>query len=135
MAGTKLTMEVVEQIFNKGVDLQALSDLLDIDISEFKNEIRDWLSTRGLTKSLTKSLTKIPGIIDYLEKEKSRVELFEFLGLENQTLNFNNNIKPLIDYGFIEMTLPDIPKSRYQKYRLTEKGKKLLKNQPLTFDQ
>jgi ATP-dependent DNA helicase RecG len=135
MTGTKLTMEVVEQIFNKGVDLQALSDLLDIDISEFKNEIRDRLSTRGLTKSLTKSLTKIPGIIDYLEKEKSRVELFEFLGLENQTLNFNNNIKPLIDYGFIEMTLPDIPKSRYQKYRLTEKGKKLLKNQPLTFDQ
>jgi ATP-dependent DNA helicase RecG len=127
MTGTKLTMEVIEQIFNKGVDLQSLSDLLDIDISEFKNEIRDRLSARELTKSLTKSLTKIPDIIDYLEKEKSRVEIFGFLGLENQTLNFNNNIKPLIDYGFIEMTVPDKPKSRYQKYQLTEKGKKLLK--------
>jgi ATP-dependent DNA helicase RecG len=128
MTGAKLTMEVVELIFNKGIDLQALSGLLDFDISEFRDEIRERLSSRELTKSLTKSLTKISGIIDYLEKEKSRIELLRFLGLENQTLNFNNNIKPLIDYGFIEMTLPDKPKSRYQKYRLTEKGKKLLKN-------
>ena len=57
--------------------------------------------------------------------EKSRIALFEFLDLENQTLNFNNNLKPLIDHGFIEMTLQDKPKSRCPKYRLTEKGKKL----------
>ncbi|MEI7982862.1 MAG: RNA-binding domain-containing protein, partial [Bacteroidota bacterium] len=67
MTGAKPTMEVIAQIFNKGVDLQALSDLLDFDVSEFRNEIRERLVTRELTKSLTKSQTKIPGIIDYLE--------------------------------------------------------------------
>jgi len=66
-------------------------------------------------------------MIDFLNRERSRTELFEFLGLENQTLNYNNNIKPLIDFGLMEMTLPKKPNSRYQKYRLTEKGKKLLK--------
>jgi ATP-dependent DNA helicase RecG len=121
--GAKLTKQVIAQIFSEGVDLQVLSDLLESDISAVKNEIRNKLSTQKLTKTLTKTLD----IIYYLAEEKSRTELFEFLGLENQTLNFNTNIKPLIDDGLIEMTLPDKPKSRYQKYRLTEKGKKLLK--------
>ncbi len=123
MTGTKLTKDVIDQIFKKGVDMQAISDLFDMDTGEFNNEIRERLRAGKLTKSLT----KMPDIIDYLEKEKSRTELMGFLGLENQTLNFNNNIKPLINYGFIEMTLPDKRKSGYQQYRLTEKGKKLLK--------
>ena len=121
--GAKLTKQTIAQIFSESIDLQTLSDLLESDISEVGNEIRNKLSTQKLTKTLTKILD----IIDYLETEKSRIELFEFLGLENQTLNFKTNIKPLIDCGLIEMTLPDKPQSRYQKYRLTVKGKKLLK--------
>jgi ATP-dependent DNA helicase RecG len=62
-----------------------------------------------------------------MQEEKSREELFSFLGIGNQTKNFNTNIKPLIDNNLIELTIPLKPNSRLQKYRLTEKGKKLLK--------
>ena len=35
-------------------------------------------------------------------------------------------LKPLIDAGWIEMTIPEKPTSSRQKYRLTEKGKDIL---------
>lgn len=39
-----------------------------------------------------------------------------------------NVITPAIEAGLIERTLPDKPTSRYQKYRLTDKGRNLLMN-------
>jgi len=53
----------------------------------------------------------------------SRKEIFSAIGMSGDTRSFNRNIVPLIDGGLIEMTVPDKPNSRLQKYRLTAKGK------------
>jgi hypothetical protein len=42
-------------------------------------------------------------------------------------LNILNNLKPALEQGFIEMTIPEKPNSCLQKYRLTLSGKKLKK--------
>jgi predicted transcriptional regulator len=38
----------------------------------------------------------------------------------------NSVLKPLLDSGLLEMTIPDKPRSSKQKYRLTDKGRALL---------
>ncbi len=130
---TKLTRDDLDLMFSESFDLQALSSILDNDISDTIGYVREIIvtkSTEKVTKSakkVTKSLTKLIELVDFLKDEKFRHEILSFLGLDNQTKNFTTNIKPLIEHGIIEMGIPDKPNSRLQKYQLTEKGKKLLK--------
>ncbi|GEM_PF-2566875 len=57
----------------------------------------------------------------------SRREIFAAIGLNADSRSFNRNIKPLLAGGFMEMTVPEKPNSRLQKYRLTAAGKAMTK--------
>ncbi|CCO22602.1 Fic family protein [Maridesulfovibrio hydrothermalis] len=52
----------------------------------------------------------------------SRDELQTALGLKDRKSFRELYLKPALGEGLVEMTLPDKPNSRNQKYRLTEKG-------------
>jgi ATP-dependent DNA helicase RecG len=52
----------------------------------------------------------------------SREELQSALRITNKKYFLVNYVKPAIVAGLIEMTIPDKPNSKYQKYRLTRKG-------------
>ncbi|MDR1213986.1 MAG: putative DNA binding domain-containing protein [Propionibacteriaceae bacterium] len=56
------------------------------------------------------------------ETPKSREELLDGLRLSAHTDNARKHIRPLLDAGWIEMTLPDTPTSRNQRYRITAAG-------------
>jgi len=55
----------------------------------------------------------------------SRKELLDQIQVTNQTINNEKFVKPLLDHKLIHYTIKDKPKSKYQKYMLTSKGKKL----------
>lgn len=57
-----------------------------------------------------------------LDGEKSRQELQEALGLRHENHFRAAYLQPALDAGLIEMTIPDKPTSRLQKYRRTAKG-------------
>jgi len=59
-------------------------------------------------------------------KSLSRKEIFDEIGMKNDFRAFKRNVEPLISDGFIEMTVPDKPSSKLQKYRLTDTGKGLV---------
>lgn len=49
-------------------------------------------------------------------------DLMEVANRTNRTKFRDQVIKPLIEQGWLEMTIPDKPRSSQQKYRLTAKG-------------
>lgn len=59
--------------------------------------------------------------------EKSIGDLMILIGRSNRTKFREQVLKTLLDDGYIEMTIPDKPTSSKQKYKTTDKGKKLLK--------
>ena len=48
------------------------------------------------------------------------------LGRHNRTKFRDQVLKPLLDAGWLEMTIPDKPTSSKQKYRLTARGGELV---------
>ena len=56
----------------------------------------------------------------------SKAELSKNLGQKTVSGQLNKVVRSLVAAEMIEFTLPDKPKSRLQKYRLTDKGKAAL---------
>ena len=52
--------------------------------------------------------------------------LKEMIGLKNRENFLENYLNPSMETGLVESLYPDKPKHPRQKYRLTDRGKKLL---------
>ena len=52
----------------------------------------------------------------------TRAELMAALGLKGRSHFSRAYLQPGLDAGLIEMTIPDRPNSRMQRYRLTANG-------------
>lgn len=62
------------------------------------------------------------------DPQKGRTMLEEGLGMSYQSRNKRIYIKPLMELGLLAFTIPEHEKSKQQRYRLTEKGRALLKD-------
>ena len=82
--------------------------------------------TAQVTAQDTAQITaQIEDLIKILSKEMDRQEIQDMLGLSHRE-NFRlKYLKPALEQGFIEMTIPERPSSKLQKYRLTILGKQL----------
>ena len=66
-------------------------------------------------------------LLAVMKGEMKRTEIQSALALKHEDHFREAYLRPALDEGFIEMTIPDKPRSRLQKYRLTGKGKVWLK--------
>ena len=61
-------------------------------------------------------------ILRLCRQERTLVELMHVCGRRNRTKFRNSVIKPLLEAGFLVLTIPGKPRSRMQRYRTTEAG-------------
>lgn len=69
-----------------------------------------------VTKSATKSTETMNEVLAFCERPKSLTEIMAHLGLKHRNNTKSRYIDPLIENGFLEMTIPEKPNSRNQKY-------------------
>ncbi len=65
-------------------------------------------------------------LLQSLEEAKGLVEIMTEYGRTNRTKFRIGMLEPALHLGLIEMTIPDKPRSRLQKYQLTETGRRWL---------
>lgn len=63
------------------------------------------------------------------ESDQAIGDLMEVLGRSNRTKFRDQVLKPMLEAGWLEMTIPDKPTSSKQKYRLTSLGRIILEQQ------
>lgn len=59
-------------------------------------------------------------IIKFCRIPQKRADIFQEINLSNQFTNYKKFLIPLIDKKFIELTIPDKPKSSKQKYVISQ---------------
>ncbi len=70
-----------------------------------------------VTKSVTKMTEKVNDIIAFCSVPRSMTEIMDHIGMKHRYNVKHRYIDPLIESGFLEMTIPDKPNSRSQKYK------------------
>ena len=61
-------------------------------------------------------------LLDFCKEPRSRKEIAAFLGLKTASYATERYIRPMLEEGKLEMTIPDKPKSTRQKYRTVNKA-------------
>lgn len=84
-------------------------------------------STPQVAPQVTPQVSELLAVI---EGEMSRETLQAALGLADRKSFRARYLKPALDQRLIEMTIPDKPNSRLQKYRLTNTGRQWLPQWP-----
>lgn len=70
-----------------------------------------------VTKSVTKLNDTLNDIIDFCSTARSMTEIMEHVGMKHRNNLKCRYINPLLESGFLVMTIPDKPNSRSQKYK------------------
>jgi len=86
------------------------------------------VTLRKITSLVTPQVTpQVLELLGVLREEKGLAALLAVLGLRDRKSLRALYINPALAAGLIERTIPDKPNSRLQQYRLTAKGREVVK--------
>ena len=80
---------------------------------------------KGARENVPQVTPQVERLIAIVEREMTRLELMDALLLKDRMHFARDYLEPALQTGLLEMTLPDKPRSSNQRYRLTDKGRRL----------
>lgn len=93
-----------------------------IDVAEQKEKQDDFILETGCLEYEKKAdKDSNQTLLEYCRIPRTKKEIAEFLEIKTIFYVVNKYIKPLLDKGLLQMTIPDKPGSRLQKYYTVEK--------------
>ena len=83
--------------------------------------------TEDIARVVRTSYKQLPSvqkdIIQFCAIPRTAKEIMDHIGYYNNSKNMTTYVRPLLEMGYLEMTAPDKPKSKNQKYRKVRKDK------------
>ena len=96
------------------------------EVSDTRSQALPYRYHAGLNRVWERKTTvQVRELVRVLDRDRSRVQILQGLGLRNRSNLVVNYLRPALDAGLIEMTIPDKPTSGRQRYRLTPMGREL----------
>ncbi len=88
----------------------------------------EYQATDPVTDQATDPVTdQVKKLMKVINGEMSRQKLMRLLNLKHKQSFRENYLRPALNLGILEMTIPEKPNDSKQKYRLTSRGKSLKK--------
>ena len=106
---------------------QLISSISDIDNYLRSLDDQRWVQVDEKIKNMVDDMYL--KILSHCIKPKTREDIFEHIKIYNNSRNFNNYIKPIIEIGWLQLTIPDKPTSKNQKYITSDVAKRLFDRQ------
>jgi len=92
----------------------------------FKAEMVVGAATPQVTQQVTQHVTpQVETVLDAARQAASAEALQRAAGLKDRVHFLKAYLQPLLEQGLLERTIPDKPRSRLQKYRLTAAGRQV----------
>lgn len=124
----QVNVQVSEQaklLIIKNLD-EIIANLYTLNEQAFEQAVEQ-VKEQVQTNAREVSKQNLVKILSYAETEKSREQILSYINLSDNYGNYKNYIYPLLEQELLNKTLPSVKTSPNQKYKTTEKGKKLLK--------
>ena len=113
----KFTENFLRMTFPNAWDLSE-----DEDIVEVTDQVREQVIMQDTMQDTMQVTMQVKQLIIIFEGDEEREVLQKKLSIKNRDYFRKAYIKQALFYELIEMTIPEKPNSRLQKYRLTPKG-------------
>ena len=121
--GSTVDVSDVELVESLGSGIPRILRAYGEDCFKFTdNFIRITLPISAHDHASNHASVQVEKLVSILTGEMWRSELQGLLSIKNRDYFRTDYLNPAISNGYVELTIPDKPNSRNQKYRLTAKG-------------